>query len=271
MRKALFFDIDGTLVNFRGKMPDSAKRALNQVKKNGHLTVICSGRSACQIYPWLLDMGFDGIIAASGAYVECGQQMVYEHYMDKETIRQTCGLLDEAHAAYAAQAKSGLVVTEKCKQRITDRFSSESADREMTDRLINRMQVVERLDECPDIQKFNYFESEIPLDEVRGRLAKWCDVTAMSFDRPNDTDGEISFRGVNKALGIQKFIAYAGIEKEDTVAFGDGANDLDMLEYAHVGVAMGNAIDDLKKRAGFVTRDIDDDGIAYALSELGLL
>ena len=67
MGKALFFDIDGTLVNFQGKMPDSAKQALMQVKKNGHQIVICSGRSVCQIYPWLLDLGFDGLIAAAGA------------------------------------------------------------------------------------------------------------------------------------------------------------------------------------------------------------
>ena len=56
MGKALFFDIDGTLVNFQGRMPDSAKRALLQSQKNGNFLVICSGRSVCQIYPWLLDM-----------------------------------------------------------------------------------------------------------------------------------------------------------------------------------------------------------------------
>lgn len=271
MRKALFFDIDGTLVNFRGRMPDSAKRALEQVQRNGHLIVICSGRSACQIYPWLLGIGFDGIIAATGAYVECAQQIVYEHYMDKESILETCALLDEAHAAYAAQAKSGLVVNENCRQRIANRFLAKSADKAMTDQLIANMQVAERLETRPDIQKFNFFESQIPLNEIRTRLANWCDVTDLSFGRRTDEDGEISFRGVNKALGIQKFIEYAGIAREDTAAFGDGANDLDMLEYAQVGVAMGNAIDDLKERANFVTRDIDDDGIAYALKELGLL
>lgn len=271
MGKALFFDIDGTLVNFRGKMPDSARYALETAKKNGHLIVLCSGRSACHIYPWLLDMGFDGIIAATGAYVEYRQQMIYERYMDQQTIMQICTLMDEAHAAYSAQTESGLVVKESCSRQITDRFRSDGADESMTDRLIRNIQVVDRLETRPDIQKFNYFDSQIPLTLVQKRLMEWCDVVATSFDLPTDKDGEISSRGINKALGMQKFIEYVGIAREDTVAFGDAANDLDMLDYAQAGVAMGNAIRELKDRANFVTKDIDDGGIAYAMAELGLI
>ena len=62
-----------------------------------------------------------------------------------------------------------------------------------------------------------------------------------------------------------------GFSKEDTIAFGDGPNDLDMLSFAGIGVAMGNARDTVKANADFITRDVEQDGIAYALKELGIL
>ena len=67
MGKALFFDIDGTLVNFQGKMPDSARDALKKVQAAGHKIVLCSGRFKCKIYQGLTEMRFDGIICATGA------------------------------------------------------------------------------------------------------------------------------------------------------------------------------------------------------------
>lgn len=270
MGKVLFFDIDGTLVNYQGKMPDSAKQALQQAKKNGHLLVICSGRSVCQIYPWLIDMNFDGLIAAAGAYVEYNHQVVYRHHMEEKTVAQVCDLLNEANAAYMAQAESRIVVTGECGERLKKRFQSMSVGKDVSERVVNGMEIDDRLKQRSDIEKLNFFDSRIPLGEIRKRLEKDCDVSAMSFNVPTDRDGEISAKGINKALGIQKFIDHVGITKEDTIAFGDGANDLDMLAYVQVGVAMGNALDEIKKQADYVTTGIDDDGIAHAMSALGL-
>lgn len=271
MGKALFFDIDGTLVNFQGKMPDSAKQALQRVKENGHLIVICSGRSVCQIYPWLLDMNFDGLIAAAGAYVEYGHRVVYRHHIDGKTVARVCALLHEADAAYSAQAESRIVVTRECGERLEKRFRALHVGEDVSKQVVNNMEIDDRLEQRSDIEKFNFFNSSIPLSEIQRRLEKECDVTAMSFNVPTDSDGEISAKGINKALGIQKFIEHVGIAKEDTVAFGDGANDLDMLAYAQVGVAMGNALDEIKKQADYVTTGIDEDGIAHAMSALGLV
>ena len=71
--------------------------------------------------------------------------------------------------------------------------------------------------------------------------------------------------------GMEKYIIHTGMAKADTIAFGDGPNDFDMIKYAAIGVVMGNSSDDLKRRADFVTKDINDDGIAYALQKLGLI
>lgn len=271
MRKALFFDIDGTLVNFRGQMPESAKRALKRVQEMGHLIVICSGRSVCQIYPWLLDMKFDGIIGAAGAYVECGGRVIYEHHMEEETLGAVIELLEQAGACYSAQTRYGVVSTEDSRRRMLDRFRIMGLDIDMADQVWSNYTVDEHLEKRRDIEKFNFFGSGMTVAELGRLLSEYCDVNAMSFERPAEGDGEISARGINKALGIQKYIEYAGIARGDTIAFGDGPNDLDMMEYAGVGVAMGNAIEDVKAKADYVTTSIDEDGIEHALQELGVL
>lgn len=271
MGKILFFDIDGTLVNFQGQMPDSTKQALQQAKRNGHMIVICSGRSLCQIYPWLIDMKFDGLIGAAGAYVEYQDQIVYEHHMARETVARVCSLLDEAHAVWAAQTRRRLIATQECGERMQGRFRSMDPSRKVASQLSLCLETDEHPERHTDIEKFNYFDSVIPFAEIEKHLERDCDVTAMSFNVATDSDGEISSKGINKALGIQKFIAHVGAAKEDTIAFGDGANDLDMLAYAHVGVAMGNATDDIKKQADYVTEGIDEDGLAHAMSALGIL
>lgn len=79
-RKTIFLDIDGTLMDFWGQLPESAEFALKKAKEKGHRLVLCTGRTKAEIYPKLLNMNFDGIIAAAGAYVECdGQELSLIH------------------------------------------------------------------------------------------------------------------------------------------------------------------------------------------------
>ena len=111
----------------------------------------------------------------------------------------------------------------------------------------------------------------MPVRKIRERLSGICDVTESSFETAKDDSGEITCSGINKALGMQKYIVHAGIARQDTIAFGDGPNDFDMLEYAAVGVAMGNAVQALRDIADYVTKKIDEDGVAYAMRELGLI
>ena len=80
-----------------------------------------------------------------------------------------------------------------------------------------------------------------------------------------------SGKGINKSYGMEKYLEYVGLTRKDAIAFGDGPNDLDMLSFAETGVAMGNGLEEVKKLADFVTKDINENGIAYALKELGLV
>lgn len=270
MGKAIFFDIDGTLVNFQGRMPASTEKALRQMQRNGHRIVICTGRSACQIYSWLLNMKFDGIIAAAGAYVECDGRIIYEHYMEGEAFVTTMDLLERVDASYAAQTKDSILVATKNKNRLVERFSAMGMDGDAVVHFSKSLQVDDQIAKRNDIEKFAFFDARITTSEIREALSDYCDVTLISLENPTEYAGEIICKGINKSLGIQKYIEYTNIAREDTIAFGDSANDIEMIEYAHVGIAMGNAIEELKRRADYVTTGIDEDGIACALKKLGL-
>ena len=203
--------------------------------------------------------------------MECDGQVIYKHHMERKALAAAKTLLELAAACYSAQTKDGIIVTEKNRGLLKERFLSMGLKVDMVDQVWNNMQVDENMEQRCDIEKLNFFGAHMSVAEIREQLSEYCDVTAMSFEIPTDDSGEISSKGINKALGIQKYIEHVGVARKDTIAFGDGPNDFDMIKYAGIGVAMGNAIEDLKKHADHVTTGIDEDGIEHALKELQLL
>ena len=76
-KKIIFLDVDGTLVNENGIVPESAKVAVKKARKNGHYVFLCTGRSKAEIYEDIMEIGFDGIIAAAGGYIELGDKVLF--------------------------------------------------------------------------------------------------------------------------------------------------------------------------------------------------
>ena len=95
MSKILFFDIDGTLVGFDGKMSESTKLALREARKNGHKIFLCTGRSYNQIYDFLLDFGFDGIVAAAGGYVEYQGKTIFHDVFGEKLVQNVLDKIEK--------------------------------------------------------------------------------------------------------------------------------------------------------------------------------
>lgn len=274
-KKFVFFDIDGTLVNFDGVMAESAKEALRAVRENGNQIFLCTGRSKCQIESRLWDFGFDGVVAAAGAYVEYGGSVLCNHHMSEAQTTRLVQFFEEKKAVYMIQCTDRIVTTGRCAEAMREQFLRECPEDEERVRKIMANQVMddrilEHISEYPNVEKVCYHTSPISLDEVKRDLEPDFSVTAMSYDRA-DVGGEIGIAGISKAYGMQMLLDKTGVKRENVIAFGDGPNDFEMIEFAGIGVAMGNASEDLKRRADMVTAHIDEDGIYKGLAALGLL
>lgn len=270
MKKVIFFDIDGTLYDFSGHMPASTAEALRQAHLNGHQLVICSGRAKYQVYPELLS-SFDGYIGATGAYIEAGKKVLSEYFMSRKLLEKVIAVMAEAGARLAGMTKEHMVLNESCRDYLIGKFSAMVGGSQAMRLVMGDYELTDNLLQYSDIQKLLYHDSSWSVEMIASELKDFCDVTASSLEQDVQGDGEITIKGINKSYGIKLYLDYYGISVEDAIAFGDGPNDLDMLEYVGCGVAMGNSRQEVKAAADYVTKDISEGGIAYAMSHLGLI
>lgn len=268
MQKAFFFDIDGTLIDFGMDMSESTAAALTQARAAGHKVVICTGRSRFQIPENLLACA-DGLVASTGALVLDGERVVCQHSMPAETTRRVLDCFSGTNAYLNFQAESRMVMEPSAYDRSMARFHALKRPQSIIDRLMKNARMVESFEDYHDVKKANYFDSPYSLEQLREKLGDVCDVVPLSFYSANGTNGEITCRGINKSFGMAQYLQAVGIDREDSVAFGDSDNDLDMLEYAGIGIAMGNAIPALKEKADYVTTSVNQDGIYHALVHFG--
>ncbi len=275
-RKAIFFDIDGTLIDFRGHISESTARALREAKRRGHYIFLCSGRSRCMIDSRLTGMEFDGYICSSGAYVEYQGKVLHRSNIERGLLAWLIKYFEKHNMSYMLQLSDKIVSSpaadadfnEKMKSR--DQEDADAIAKMASSRVVDD-KVLEHLDDYPGVEKACYHDADISLDAVKRDLADHFEITAMSFKNATDSAGEITIQGVNKAYGMQKLLDKLGLGRQDVIAFGDGPNDFEMIEFAGVGVAMGNASDELKRQADFVTLDVDNDGIQYGMEKLKLI
>lgn len=269
-KKVLFFDIDGTLVNSDGAVPASAREALMQARSMGHQIVICSGRSGHQMSRWMYE-DFDGVINCTGARVIYHGNVIYEHFVPYEDVKRAREVLEAANGVLVGQTEECTVLSRESYEYLIEFFRQNGRSEERIQNMLGNAIVTPTMEECDKIKKFFYHRSERTIEEITLELGDIFTIEDSSFLKNKKDCGEISCKGINKSFGMKKYLEYQGLAVEDTVAFGDGPNDLDMLSYAGIGVAMGNGREEVKAIADFVTRDINDDGIAYAMKKLGLI
>ena len=270
--KALFFDIDGTLVNQDGVFPDSARRALTRARARGHKLFLSTGRNFAQIYPKLIDFGFDGFVCAAGAYVRCDGKIVYHVTMKEEELKKLTDFFLAHDIMVGLQVEDGSYITPRGLAQIREGFERLGVPRENMDSVLGGIHLVENFDHVKGVEKLFYNWADLTVEELAAKTSDYFSVLPASFgDIMDRYSGEITIRGITKAGGMKQALAYYGIDRKDSVSFGDAYNDLEMMEYAGIGVAMGNAREEVKEAADYVTDHIDRDGILKALEGLDLI
>ena len=108
MKKIIFLDVDGTIVDYDNHIPDSAKIAIQQSRKNGHLVFLCTGRSKAEMSNEILDIGFDGIIGGNGSYIEYKNQVLMHQLILYETAKQVVDWLESRGLEFYLESNNGL-------------------------------------------------------------------------------------------------------------------------------------------------------------------
>lgn len=270
-KKTIFLDIDGTITDFMGNIPESAKQAMIRAKAAGHRLVLCTGRPKSQIYTELIDMTFDGIIASTGAYVECDGKEIYSRHIDAVHMQKLCQYFDTLGAPYMMQCADEVVMNQKSADQITRHFMDAGMTEEMLLKVtVCTPRIAEDVAVCTHVEKAAYYDAMIPLQELRAALGDYFIVETSSYETDQASSGEITIKGETKSSGIKRYMDHMKLDTPDTIGIGDGINDLDMLNLCHVAVAMGNAVEAVKEAADFVTAAYDKDGLSQAFEKLGL-
>ena len=269
--KVLFFDIDGTLTNFNREIPASAVEGIRKAREKGNLAALCSGRSESQIEAYILDIGFDAIVSAAGARVSVGGKPVYEHTLDREKYLFCLDQLLEVVTNLCVQTNECVYVWEQGYERLVQVFSVMFGDPRVPEEVIGTMKRIPDLRKIEKPQKIFYHQSPIDVEETQKRIGDYFLDMEMSFGKSDPYSGEITTRGIEKSTGMEQLMRHFGLSAKDSVAFGDGPNDLDMMQYAGLSICMGGGREETKKRADYVTADVDDDGIYRALEHFRLI
>ncbi len=257
---ALFFDIDGTLVSFKShEIPPSTIFALTQAKANGHYVYIATGRPPIIITNLgAIEHLIDGYITTNGALCFVGEEVVSCQAISTQEVE---------YVVHDAQKKNyGLIVVGETDLAVYDPLGN-------VDRIFRHDLAVENLDKA------------MPVDEVlKQRILQLTPFVDADYEKqlmrqlPHCISGrwhpeftDITAEGADKGKGLLTIASHEGFDIHKTLSFGDGGNDSSMIQTAGIGIAMGNAIDQLKSEADYITTAVDEEGVRKALQYFHLI
>ena len=260
--KLIFLDADGTLFHHEGYIPDSAIKACIQAQKNGHM----------------LEIDYDAIIAGSGATIECEHKIVEENALTKEESQYLSNYLLTNHIPANFESSTGIYATQYTKdtmlKMVEEQCAGKSEEKKAKHGLTILTSQITVVDNIKDLiyNKVSVIDNgKTPYKKIQQDLSDKYDVIPATFAPLGKESGEITSYHINKAIGMDAVIKYFNADIKDTIAIGDGFNDIPMFEKAYLSIAMGNAPQEIKDKANMITTSLDDDGIYHAFKELNLI
>lgn len=277
MGKLLFIDVDGTLVDYENRLPDSAVEAIRKARANGHRVYISTGRSKAEVYPPLWEIGLDGMIGGNGSYVESNGEVVLHQLITADQCRHIVDWLHSRGLEFYLESNNGLFASEQFETAALSSIQLYSArkGRPGADTITVR-------DVFPDM----IFGGELyrdDLNKVSYLLSSYQDFLDAQKEFPDLQNGtwggagetalfgDLGVKDITKANAIEALLNYLGASREDTIAFGDAKIDIPMFEYCAHSVCMGSGGPEAKAAAEYVTDAVMDNGLYNAFVHLGLI
>lgn len=256
MIKAAFFDIDGTLLSFKTHLVSPGTiQAFEELHRQGVHTFISSGRPKVLIPS--MPVGFDGYVTMNGGYCFVGDQVLLrspipqqetDRWLEYAEQENLCTMIFTEHEMFVNTHSDP--VANAIRNQLEFQMPPLLPTRQMMGR--ETFQVIAVM----PAQRDNDVLQILP----HCRLPRWHPQFSDLVNADN-----------SKATGIDSILHHYGIDRNECIGFGDGGNDIEMLDFCGIGVAMGNADDNVKAHADFVTTSVDDEGIANALRQLHII
>ncbi|WP_277630867.1 Cof-type HAD-IIB family hydrolase [Atopococcus tabaci] len=252
----VFFDLDGTLLNADSKVDPEVADALVRMKENGAVPFIATGRSPVEIKHILDSTAIDSFISLNGQYVQYEGQEVYRNPIPKEYLERLKQMTDEKELALSFYSSDKIRTTRHTKT-IKNAYGFIHEDPPAID---------------PDFYKKEDIMMCLVVTEDKSLDEEFIEAfPEFSFYRNTPYSIDTILEGHSKATGIDKLVENLRAGDVPLYAFGDGPNDLEMLQKVDVAVAMDNGIDEIKEAADYITSSHTNGGIIEGLKKYDLI
>lgn len=277
-RKIVFLDVDGTLIDYEAKCPDSAKEAVRKAREAGHKVYICTGCSKAEILQRDLP-ALDGMIGGNGAYVEDDGQVVMHQGLTAQQTRDIVdwcrkrglGLYLESNAGMFCDDNMIVQGPEAMVKYIMGKGADLSQAKDSSSQFLSQMIHLPYEDMGrDDVNKISFILSAY--QDHLDSATRFPDLIANTWGGKGEHAlyGDLGPAGITKKHAIEVLLTHLGADAADTISFGDAKIDLSMFELCAYNVAMGNGGPEIKAAADLVTADVNDDGLYKAFESLGL-
>ena len=279
MRKVIFLDVDGTLVDYHNRIPQSAVEAIQRARAQGHLVYVCTGRSKAEMPEAIWAIGLDGMIGGNGSYLEHQGQVLFHQVLSATDTREIVDWLQSRGLEFYLESNAGLFASlgfREAARPVLQRYAMSKG---------KTAQEVEH-QEVEDAFHGMVFDGELyrdDLNKISFILTSYRDYLDAQSAFPHlkagtwggrgeeALFGDLGVKDIDKAHAIDILLEHLDVAVEDTIAFGDAKIDIPMLEYCGLGVAMGNGGPEILAMADMITDDVEADGLAKAFERLELI
>ena len=276
--KAVFFDIDGTLVNDRKSVLKSTKEAIKIVKDQGVLVGVATGRGPFFVKDLMDDLDLDFAVTYNGQYIFNKERVLFASPIDKRSLRQVIEYAKENRKEIAMGTRQdvigsrimsfGLSPLSQLVSRFVPKFLTRTVSHSFN-RMVSKA-LPQKEDDLLDLINQPIYQVLMLMTPEESNQAA-SEFEYLKFTRSNPFAADIINQGNSKLEGIRRVGKEYGFDLNQVMAFGDSDNDLEMLAGVGMSVAMGNGSSSVKEVAKHITTSNQEDGIHKALEHFGVL
>lgn len=259
-KKIIFFDIDGTILSHRDfRISDSTMDAIRQARANGHLAFVNTGRTFAEIDDQIKNIGFDGFVCGCGTYIYYNSNVLFHSTLDIAAQQMLIKDLRKFKLNAVLEGNSAIYFERELNHEMLMGLRDMFLDKHFN--------VLSWDENDVSFEKFCiWIDSE---EEIQPFYAKYKD--SFEFINRNELFYEVIPKNYSKSTGIEYLLKHLNIPHNNAYALGDSSNDFTMLDYVKHSIGMGNSEAVILNLVSYVTKDVDEDGVAHALKHFKII